>query len=91
MGVEKTTGEFAAKHALKLDWVARHEFLSWLQQAHPQVYAGAMQCLGPDQALGGFQGGHAPPAVIVLGDKRRTRRGHEPEALEAARGKRARR
>ena len=42
MGKEQTTGEWAAQHCLKLDWVARHEFLSWLQQAHPQVHASAM-------------------------------------------------
>lgn len=91
MGVEKTTGQWAANHCLKLDWVARHAFLASLQNAHPQVYTAAMMCLGPDQALGGAQGGHAPPAVIVLGDKPRTRRRREPEALDAPRGKRGRR
>jgi len=91
MGKEQSTGEWAAAHCLKMDWVARHDFLARLQQTHPQVHASAMLCLGPDQALGGSQGGHAPPAVVVLRDKPRTRRGHEPAASDAPSGKRRRR
>ena len=91
MAGEQTTGEWAAKHSLKLDWVARHEFLGWLQQAHPQVHASAMMCLGPDQALGGSQGGQPPPAVVVLRDMPRTRRARRPDAPDAPIGKRGRR